>query len=144
MYPKPKDLKRDVKSPLFRCGHQAEWVSLVWALGNGLGRLWCQHFPAGNWDSVSQCVCVISVNSEGGGHYLLLTFQRMWDTWQFYLGKQWGRRLELYFILTLSAWSVISLATFIFFSFEFLVLLPLWILLDPLSLLKKCMDYLQN
>ena len=40
-------------------------MSLVWALGTGLGPLGCQYFPAGNWASLSQyvCVCVISMNT---------------------------------------------------------------------------------
>lgn len=58
MYPKPKDLNRVLKSLLFRCGLEAEGVSLLWALGTGLGPLECQHFPASNWASLSQCVCV--------------------------------------------------------------------------------------
>lgn len=33
MYPKPKDLNRYVKSPLFRCGLEA-CVRLVWAFGS--------------------------------------------------------------------------------------------------------------
>lgn len=32
-------------------------MSLVWALGTGLGPHGCQHFPVGNWASLSQCVC---------------------------------------------------------------------------------------
>lgn len=39
----------------------------MWALGIGLGPRGCQHFPAGNWASLSQCVCNLHEYSEDAG-----------------------------------------------------------------------------
>lgn len=45
-----------MKSPLFHCGYEAEYLSPMWALGTSLGSLWWQHFLAGNQESFGQLV----------------------------------------------------------------------------------------